>query len=346
MYGTIKGMMTLLIALYIIVLLLLVGVASVVIKQADLSEFELKRRVESGDKAAQMAAKHQAVYGDLLSVQRVTTALLLVLAVVLGVVVFGWLWGIIVSVVVALEYGVVARLPLVHAQAQKWYSRYETPLVDFIASKPTLMSFLRSINVAPRQTHVSSREELLHIVAGAGTTLTHDEKQLIASGLSFGNKTAESVMTPRSVIDSVKKSELLGPLVLDDLHKTGHSRLPVIDGDIDHVVGVLHTRDLLVIDSVKKHTPKVETVMEPHVYYIRQDQTLDHALAAFLKTHHHLFIVVNEYRETVGLLTLEDVIEALLGKKIIDEFDAHDDLRAVAEGNPRKNNKPARAEDV
>ena len=53
-------------------------------------------------------------------------------------------------------------------------------------------------------------------------------------------------------------------------------------------------------------------------------------LAAFLKTQHHLFIVVNEFRETVGLLSLEDVIEALLGQKIIDEYDVYGDIRKAA----------------
>jgi CBS domain containing-hemolysin-like protein len=78
--------------------------------------------------------------------------------------------------------------------------------------------------------------------------------------------------------------------------------------------------------------------MEKKVYYINQDQTLDHALAAFLKTRHHLFVVVNGYRETSGILTLEDVIETLLGREIVDEFDLYDDLRAVAAQTASENN--------
>ena len=136
---------------------------------------------------------------------------------------------------------------------------------------------------------------------------------------------------------------MLGPLVLDDLHRTGHSRFPVIDEDIDHIVGVLYLRDVLTLDGTKKHTAKVETAMSKKVYYIRQDQTLPQALTAFLKTHHHLFIVINEYRETVGIITLEDTVEALLGKRIIDEFDAHDDMRAVAERNARSPHAPNRS---
>lgn len=335
-----------LIILFVAVVLLLVLVASVVVGMPDLSVFELERRQKTGDKAAEEALRKHAAYGDITSLQRVFMALLLVLVVVFGVLALGWFVGILFSVVVALEYGMVARVPFVHAWAQRLYVRYESAIVDFVIKQAKIMAMLRTVIVLPSESRIASREELIHYVGQAGVVLSADEKQRIVSGLSFGDKTVDSVMTPKSVIDSIKKGEMLGALVLDDLHKTGHSRVPVIDGDIDHIVGVLHIRDLLVIDSVKKHTPKVETVMEPHVYYIREDQTLDHALAAFLKTHHHLFIVVNEYRETVGLLTLEDVIETLLGKKIVDEFDAHDDLRKVAERNPRKNNEPVRRNDV
>jgi CBS domain containing-hemolysin-like protein len=174
--------------------------------------------------------------------------------------------------------------------------------------------------------------------------LSSDERKLIVNSLSFGEQLVSSIMTPKSMIDTISKSEFLGPLMLDELHKLGHSRLPVIDGDIDHVVGVLHLKSLLALDLKKSVT--AEKAMEPRVFYIKHDQRLQHALAAFLRTHHHLFVVVNEYRETVGLLTLEDTVEALLGRKIIDEFDAHEDLRVVAMRNPRGNNHPAKREDV
>jgi CBS domain containing-hemolysin-like protein len=154
--------------------------------------------------------------------------------------------------------------------------------------------------------------------------------KLIIASLSFEARQVREIMTPKSVIETIKKGEILGPLVLDDLHKTGHSRFPVIDGDIDHIVGILHIKDVLTLDTSKKHTSKVESAMNKHVHYIRDDHTLDQALSAFLSTHSHLFVVINEFRETVGILTLEDTLEALLGRSIIDEFDAHDDMRAVA----------------
>ena len=168
------------------------------------------------------------------------------------------------------------------------------------------------------------------------TAIGESTKKLILSGLSFDGRSVHEIMTPKSVVDTIQNTEMLGPLVLDDLHKTGHSRFPVVDGDIDHVVGVLYVHDVLTLDTSKKHTSKVETAMSKKVYYIREDHSLGQALTAFLSTHHHLFIVINEFRETVGIVTLEDTLEALLGRRIIDEFDAHDDMRAVAARNAAK----------
>ena len=150
-------------------------------------------------------------------------------------------------------------------------------------------------------------------------------------------------MTPRSVIEAVPLGETLGPLVLDELYKTGHSRFPVYDKDLDHIVGMLYLHDLL---DLRQGSQPAKEAMQTKVYFVREDRDLSHALHGFLKTKHHLFVVVNEYRETVGLLSLEDVIEALVGVKITDEFDAFDDLRAVAEHNPGRNNEPEGKEDI
>ena len=120
----------------------------------------------------------------------------------------------------------------------------------------------------------------------------------------------------------------------------------MVASDIDHIVGTLYLRDVLKIDTSRKHTATVETAMDKHVYYIHEDQTLVHALNAFLKTHHHLFIVINEFRETVGILSLEDTMEALLGRKIVDEFDDHDDLRAVAARKAKAHRSTATEQDV
>lgn len=320
-------------------------VGSVSPRRSRLSRFELERRREAGDGAAEEAIERERLLGDILSVQRVLCALFLVIFVALSVAALGWLWGVLLAVAVALEYAALARLPIVHDNSQRLYEQYEEQLLRFMRDHEGIFKLLRNVSTTVTETRLDSREELMHLVQGSGQLLNPNEKKLLLHGLEFGERQVSEVMTPRGVIDSISKKELLGPLVLDDLHKTGHSRFPVTDGDIDHVVGVLHIQDLFVLDA-KQRSTTVEKAMEPRVFYIHENQTLEKALAAFLRTRHHLFVVVNEYRETVGLLSLEDVIEALLGRKIIDEFDAHEDLRAVAERNPRANNEPKMHEDV
>lgn len=337
--------MTVMVIICLMVLVLLLLVSGVVPSPSKLSRFELGRRKEQGNQLAAHELYREELLGDVLSLQRVVAALLLVTFVALSVVTFGWLLGIIIAVVVALEYAALARLTIIRRQSDRLYQRFEQPILHFVSKFSRILRMVRSVVPEQADSRVNSREELLHVVETSGAVLSSDEKKLISHSLTFDSRQVKEIMTPRGVIDSISKREMLGPLVLDDLHKTGHSRFPVTDGDVDHVVGMLHIQDLLTIDS-KRRSTTVEKAMEPRVFYIHEDQTLDHALAAFLRTHHHLFVVVNEFRETVGLLSLEDVIEALLGRKIIDEFDLHDDLRAVAKRNLRGNNHPEKREDV
>ncbi|MDB5177647.1 MAG: exported protein of unknown function [Candidatus Saccharibacteria bacterium] len=341
----VSTMMTFLIIVLAVLFLVLVAVASVRPVYSQLSLFELERRAETGSSAAVSALRRERLLPDIESLQRVMTALLLVVFVVVSVVTFEWLFGIVLSVIVALEYGAVARLSFIKTRANQLYVKYETHLLDFAEKFASIFRFIRTATPVQPITALSSKEELNHLIAESGGVLSPDERKLIVNGLGFEDRLVSEIMTPRSVIDSVSKLDHLGPLMLDELHKSGHSRFPVIDGDIDHVVGMLHIHDLLTIDA-KRRSTSVEKAMEPRVFYVKQDQTLQHALAAFLRTHHHLFVVVNEFHETVGLLSLEDVIEAMLGRKIIDEFDAHEDLRVVAARNPRHNNRSEGAENV
>lgn len=332
-------MFTVFVVLLVIIFVKLLLVTGVVPLSSDVSLFELRRRDMVGEKEATAALRRESLLPDILSLQRIIGALLLVGFVILSVVTFEWLLGTILAVIVAIEYGAIARLPIVRGWSQRLYDRYEVYLLHFVEKFPKFFRVVRSATPELPILALHSKQELEHLVSGSQNILSVDEKNLITNGLQFNEKLVSEVMTPRSVIDSIGKKELLGPLVLDNLHKTGHSRFPVMDGDVDHIVGMLYVQSLLILDG-KKQSHTAEKSMEPQVFYIKEDQSLQHALAAFLRTHHHLFIVVNEFQETVGLLSFEDVIEALLGRKVNDEFDTHDDLRAVALRNPRANNRP------
>lgn len=319
-----------------IVFISLLLVAAISPERSRMSLFELERRVIMGHESAKKALERQKLLNDILSLQKAINALLLVILVLLLNFVFGWFIGILISVFVALEYGGLSQIGFIKKIAQKIYKKIDEKLIKFIKNAPLLMKLLNSVPADHEERCIDSRQELQHLIDESKDILTADEKKLVINGLSFSDKRVGSVMTPRSMINSINSTEFLGPLTLDELHKIGHSRLPVIKGDIDHIIGILNLRSLLALD-IKKSTT-AEKAMDSKVYYINENQDLSHALAAFLKTRHHLFVVVNEFRETVGLLSLEDVVEALLGRKIIDEFDTHDDLRLVALRNINSKN--------
>jgi CBS domain containing-hemolysin-like protein len=77
-------------------------------------------------------------------------------------------------------------------------------------------------------------------------------------------------------------------------------------------------------------TGKVKDIMKRQVFYVHEEFNLDKVFHAFLKTKHHLFIVVNKFEEIVGILTIEDVLEQIIGSQIVDEFDQYEDLKQVA----------------
>ena len=113
--------------------------------------------------------------------------------------------------------------------------------------------------------------------------------------------------------------------------KTAFSQFPVIADDIDHIEGVLKARDVLKIRE--NRSPLAANVMDKRVYFVREDHSLEYALNAFVRTGYGFFVVINKYRETVGIVTLRDLMESLLGRKVEDEFDDDDNRAAVANRN-------------
>lgn len=178
--------------------------------------------------------------------------------------------------------------------------------------------------------------ELMERQAGQpDNRMTAYELGIVKSALTFSDKLIRDIMTPRRVVKTVKQDDSVGPLLLDELHKSGFSRFPVTGEKSDDIVGVLYLRDLV----NAKDGGAVKSFMKKPVYYVHEEKPLQHALQAFLRTKRHLFVVVNSFEEVVGIVTIEDVLEQVLGKQIVDEFDKYEDLRAVAALQAKKDAK-------
>jgi CBS domain containing-hemolysin-like protein len=161
------------------------------------------------------------------------------------------------------------------------------------------------------------------------------EIDLLQHALWFGDKLVSDAYVPLRAVTIVSEAEAIGPKLMDDLYKSGHSRFPVYKDDQSNIVGTLYLRDL-VKKQLKGH---VRDVMHSEVFYVHEDFTLHQALQAFLKTQHHLFIVVNTFEEFVGIITIEDIIEQIIGQPIVDEFDTYEDMRAVAAAAAQKDHQ-------
>jgi CBS domain containing-hemolysin-like protein len=153
----------------------------------------------------------------------------------------------------------------------------------------------------------------------------------IASGaMNFGDKLVREVMTPRRQVKFVGASDSIGPLLMDELHKSGHSRFPVTKDNAKaaspEISGTLYLKDIVGHEG----GGKVKDLARKDVYYINEDSSLRQALSAFLKTHHHLLVVVNSFEEIAGVLSIEDVLGQVIGQPITDEFESYENLRAVA----------------
>jgi len=210
------------------------------------------------------------------------------------------------------------------APAVAWLLERLHPFFDFIAR---FVSKHRHVHIHTGLYEKSDLAELLEKQKGqSDSRISTSEIELLRHALTFGDKQVSDALVPKRVVKMVATSETVGPVLMDELSKSGHSRFPVYDGKHDNIVGVLYLHDLV---STKK-TGDVAGLMSRKLTYVHEDFTLFQALQAFLKTKRHLFLVVNSFEELVGILTIEDVLEQMIGKQIVDEFDKYDDLRAVA----------------
>jgi CBS domain containing-hemolysin-like protein len=147
-----------------------------------------------------------------------------------------------------------------------------------------------------------------------------EEREMIESVIQFHDTSAGQIMTPRPDIVAVDVSSTL-PVVKQTLEESGHSRLPVYSGSLDHIVGVLHARDLLKHIGLPASQFNVRSAMRP-AYFVPETKPLRDLLADFRLQKMQLAIVIDEYGGTAGLVTIEDVLEELVG----DLSDEHESV--------------------
>jgi len=164
---------------------------------------------------------------------------------------------------------------------------------------------------------VETLSQALELTSEGATT--KDEQKILQGIVNFGNTETVQIMKPRIDIFALSASETYQE-VLDKISTNGYSRNPVYEDNIDKIIGVLYAKDLLAHLN-KKEFNWQKLVREP--FFIPENKKLDDLLSEFQEKKNHLAIVVDEYGGTSGIVTLEDVIEEIVGD-INDEFDDDD----------------------
>ena len=154
------------------------------------------------------------------------------------------------------------------------------------------------------------------------------QKSVIENILSLDNRTVEDVMTPRTVIFSLSEH-----LTLEEANNKSqgweHSRFPVYDKGSEDVVGVVLTKELFIALAKGEKEKRLTDLMHP-VHFVVETARLNNVLMEFMGSRQKLFAVIDEYGGLSGLITLEDILEEILGREIMDESDQVADKRELA----------------
>ncbi len=151
--------------------------------------------------------------------------------------------------------------------------------------------------------------------------LEPEEKEMIHSVLDFGDTVVRKVMTPRIFLSACPISADTSRLIRL-INESGHSRIPVYEGDLDHIVGIVHAKDLLLPNATLVPVPR--KVMRPP-YFIPETKKIDELLTEFRHSRQQLAIVQDEYGITAGLVSIEDLLEEIVGE-IQDEYDREEPM--------------------
>ena len=312
---------------------------------SSLNQIRLKSRAEDGDSSAARVLAMAEKYDKLLSTILIGNNIVNIAAASIGTIIFTKMLGAergatvstMVLTVVVLIFGEVTPKSLAKempetvatavAPALSLLMLVFTPLTWLFSQwKRFLGHFVHST-----EEDTITEGELMTMVSEAENDgeLTDRESQLIRSAIEFDDVEVEEILTPRVDVIAVEDDLSLDE-VADTFAESGYSRLPVYHGTIDNIIGVVHEKDFY-LGRLRKDTT-LEDLVKPTLYTTGSTQ-ISQLLRTLREQHHHMAVVVDEYGGTEGIITLEDILEELVGE-IWDEHDeATEDFRQQSDGS-------------
>ena len=218
------------------------------------------------------------------------------------------------------------RFALFVARPIGWFDRALRPVVWFVSSVSNVLVRALGGKDRPRAGYLSTEELKMLVETGSEQGgIEEEEKEMIHGVIELAETQVHEVMVPRIGIQAVDVHDPVDE-VLDMIIRAGHSRLPVYEDNLDNIVGVLYAKDLLPYLKDGRGTPEIDirAIARPAVY-VPESKAVDELLREMRGARRHIAIVVDEYGGTAGLITLEDVVEEIVGE-IQDEYDTEESL--------------------
>ena len=312
---------------------------------SSLNQIRLKSRADDGDRTAARVLAMSEQYDKLLSTILIGNNIVNIAAASIGTIIFTKMLGAergatvstMVLTIVVLIFGEVTPKSLAKEMPET-IATAVAPVLSLLMLVLTPLTWLfsqwkRLLNhfVHSSESDTITEGELMTMVSEAENDgeLTDRESELIRSAIEFDDVEVEEILTPRvdvvAVADDISLEELAQTFA-----ESGYSRLPVYHGTIDNIIGVVHEKDFY-IARLKKAT-KIEDLVAPTLYTTGSTQ-ISQLLRTLREQHHHMAVVVDEYGGTEGIITLEDILEELVGE-IWDEHDeVTEDFRKQSDGS-------------
>ena len=312
---------------------------------SSLNQIRLKSRADDGDRTAARVLAMAEKYDKLLSTILVGNNIVNIAAASIGTIIFTQMLGAergatvstIVLTIVVLIFGEVSPKSLAKEMPET-VATAVAPVLSLLMMVFTPLTWLfsqwkRLLNrfVHSSESDTITEGELMTMVSEAENDgeLTDRESELIRSAIEFDDVEVEEILTPRVDVVAVEDDIPLEELA-QTFAESGYSRLPVYHGTIDNIIGVVHEKDFY-IARLKKAT-KIDDLVVPTLYTTGSTQ-ISQLLRTLREQHHHLAVVVDEYGGTEGIITLEDILEELVGE-IWDEHDeVTEDFRKQSDGS-------------
>ena len=231
-------------------------------------------------------------------------------------------------------------LALLHPeQISRWVARPLTlfayafwPAIWLLNQSATVFLSLFSVRPPSHVERVHAPEELLLLLSESRRhgLVEESDARMIASVLDMSHTNVRQAMTPRTDIWAVDRSWPLDR-VIDVVRRSGNSRLPVYDDALDHIVGIVLAKDLLAFPNDEVPFSLDAVMRKP--FFIPPTVHVDDLMRALQQRNAHMAIVVDEYGGTLGLITLEDLIEEIVGEIFDEHDDASENMQATPEGH-------------